>query len=209
MSSAPLRPFVHVLLPLLLVVGCGTSETLPPDAEESLGTQEAAVCSGLTVTTLTLSGASTYLGEMAASGSWAVSAGANAVRLEYYIDNVLYSVEERTGTSGTWYFSNTGVACGARTLLVKAWPMVIDSGGNRTTCYGALKTLSQTVTEACPTTWKFMYTEYCYDRWTVSCYQVNPQPACPTDPEGKSCSTSGAMCWRILDHSEAERYRCL
>ncbi|HYO54812.1 hypothetical protein, partial [Archangium sp.] len=118
-----------VLLCGVLWMACGGTEASPALLEEPLGTQQAELCSGLSVTALAISGASTYQGEMAASGSWTVSPGANAVRLEYYVDDTLYTVEERVGVSGTWSFSTTGVVCGPRNLVVKAWPMVVDSAG--------------------------------------------------------------------------------
>jgi alpha-tubulin suppressor-like RCC1 family protein len=120
-------------------------------AEPSLGTRESAVCSGASVTRLAISGLSTYLGEMAGNGEWTVSYPANAVRLEYYLDGVLRTSEERPGASGTWYFSTSGIACGgAHTLVVKAFPMVIDSAGNRSTCWDTFLSASRAVTEPCP-----------------------------------------------------------
>jgi hypothetical protein len=203
------RAAVCTLLSASLLVACGGEEAVRAGPEEVLGTEESAVCSGLSVSTLTIAGASTYQGEMAASGSWVVSSGANAVRLEYYINNVLYASEERTGTSGTWYFSQAGIACGTRTLLVKAYPMVIDSGGNRTTCWGAPKSASQAVTEACPGgTWQYWGTESCYDMFMTSCYSANLSPQCPSSPQGKSCSPLWSMCWRIVSSSWVEMYGC-
>ncbi|MFE8603554.1 hypothetical protein [Archangium violaceum] len=200
---------VCALLSVSLLLGCGGVEAVSTGPEELLGTGESALCSGLSVTTLTLSGASTYQGEMAASGSWAVSGGANAIRLEYYIGGTLYSSEERTGTSGTWYFSQAGIACGTRTLLVKAWPMVIDSNGSRTTCWAATKSTSQAITEACPGGhWEFAGTESCADLFMRTCYQANPSPACPTNPQGVSCSPLGEMCWRVRSASIVDQYYC-
>jgi hypothetical protein len=148
------RELVHsplwTLLSGLLLVACGgIPETGPGSLEESPGTHEAALCSGQSVSTFTISGASSYASELASSGSWTVASGANAVRLEYSIDGALYTSEERTGASGTWYFSTTGMACGSHTFTVKAYPMVIDSSGNRTTCFTSPRTVSQTVIEDC------------------------------------------------------------
>ncbi|WPB79972.1 hypothetical protein KYC5002_12600 [Archangium violaceum] len=136
----------------LMWVGCGGKESGLAPADEPLGTHEAAVCAGTSVSSLSVAGISTYEGEMAGNGQWAVASPANAVRLEYYVDNVLQSSEERPNPSGTWYFSTTGVACGPpRTFLVKAIPMVIDSAGNRTSCWSSPgKTVTQSVTDACP-----------------------------------------------------------
>ena len=59
--------------------------------------------------------------------------------------------EERLGASGTWYFSTSNVACGSHTFQVKAYPMVIDSAGTRTTCISnpMLSTMYY-ANEACP-----------------------------------------------------------
>ncbi|HEX5744870.1 MAG TPA: AMP-binding protein [Archangium sp.] len=135
----------------LMGVGCGGQDTGGVPAVEPLGTQEAAMCAGTSVSSLSLAGISTYEGEMAGNGQWAVASPANAVRLEYYLDNVLQSSEERPYASGTWYFSTAGVACGSHGFLVKAIPMVIDSAGNRTVCWSSPgRTLTQTVADGCP-----------------------------------------------------------
>ncbi|HSP78707.1 MAG TPA: hypothetical protein VLQ93_09275, partial [Myxococcaceae bacterium] len=61
---------VCALLPGLLL-GCGgTSEAVGAEPGETLGTQESALCSGLSVTSLVISDASTYQGTMAAVGTW-------------------------------------------------------------------------------------------------------------------------------------------
>ncbi|HYO51432.1 MAG TPA: hypothetical protein VEU50_01415 [Archangium sp.] len=175
-----------------LLVACGGNPEVVSAAEESLGTQESAMCSGLSVSNLALSGASIYQGELAGSGPWAVSAGANAVRLEYSINNTLYASEERAGTSGTWYFSHAGLACGTYSLQVKAWPMVVDSAGNRTTCWAAPRTISQNVSQPCPGgTWTLVSTDNCYDLIGTSCYARYWSPSCPTsyNPEGTYCET--------------------
>ncbi|HYO70627.1 MAG TPA: hypothetical protein VEU33_31565 [Archangium sp.] len=112
--------------------------------------KQSAMCSGVSVTDLSIGGISTYLGEMAGSGPWSVSPGANALRLEYYVDGALRSIEDRTGSSGSWYFSTTGIACGPRNFTVRAFPMVVDSAGNRTVCVDMPRSVAQTVTEACP-----------------------------------------------------------
>src|SRR5690349_837865 len=149
---------------LLMLGGCGggLEESGPPPAGEPLGSHEAALCSGLSVSSLSLSGVSTWQGEMAGSGRWAVAGGANAIRLEYRVDGALRSSDERrpdvdpppdaNPNDGTWYFSATGVTCGVRTFEVKAWPMVIDSAGNRTVCWDSPQAVVRTVTENCGAT---------------------------------------------------------
>jgi hypothetical protein len=146
---------LHLLLSGWLLAACGGASEVGRGSasEESLGTLQAAVCSGASVTNLAIAGVSTYQYEMAASGSWAVAYPANAVRLDYYIDGALQSSDERRGTSGTWSFSQMGISCGAHTFLVKAIPMVIDSNDNRTTCWASTtRSASQSVPDGCPPT---------------------------------------------------------
>ncbi|WPB82003.1 hypothetical protein KYC5002_23175 [Archangium violaceum] len=128
----------------------GSEAGLSPD-EASLGTHESAMCLGTSVSSLTLSGASTYQGDMAGGGTWTVAYPANAVRLEYYVDGALRSSDERTGSSGSWSFSAAGFTCGiSNTLQVRAYPMVVDSANNRTTCWDAPRSFSYVVIESCP-----------------------------------------------------------
>ena len=143
----------------VLLAACGSAPEagVAPMDEEAVGTREAALCSGLSVTGLNINGISTFQGEMAGNGGWVVSTSANAARLEYYVDGVLRSFSEEPGTpnasgfnSGTWYFSTANVACGTHTFEVRAYPMVITSSGGRTTCMESPRSVSQSVTEACP-----------------------------------------------------------
>ncbi|HEX5746035.1 MAG TPA: hypothetical protein VFZ09_07315 [Archangium sp.] len=144
------------LLCWLMLTACGVSETGVSPPEELLGSQESALCSGTSVTSLTLSGIDAYCGELAGSGTWAVAWPANAVRLEYYLDGALSASEERrpdtAGTfSGSWYYSKAGVSTGSHTFLVKAIPMVIDSADNRTTCWDSPgRSISRTLSTSTP-----------------------------------------------------------
>jgi hypothetical protein len=147
-----IRSPLRLLLSGLLLTACGgIPETEQAPSEESLGTQESAVCSGLSVSQLNITDLSSYGGEAAGFGNWAVSMFSNAIRLEYYVDGVLLSSDERPGNSGSWYFSARGITCGSHTVVVKGYPMVIDSNNNRTTCWGSPTTTSQTVIQDCPT----------------------------------------------------------
>lgn len=138
-----------LLLSGLLLMACGpVSEEATPEA---LGVVESAMCSSSAVTSLIISGMSTYQGEMAGSGTYEVSYPANAVWLEYRIDGVVQATEERVGASGTWYFSKSPVTCGTRAFTVKAWPRVVSSDDTKTTCWSnTTRTASQSVTAACP-----------------------------------------------------------
>jgi hypothetical protein len=153
MNSPLTRPASCLLLLGLLLSACGPSIEAEPaqTPEDALGYLGSALCAGTSVSTLGLDGISTYQGVMAGSGPWAVASPANGIRLEYFVDNVLRAVEDRLGSSGTWYFSLSGVACGSRSFLVKAYPMVVDSAGNRTVCVDSgPRSLSRVVSEACP-----------------------------------------------------------
>ncbi|EAU69377.1 hypothetical protein STIAU_3644 [Stigmatella aurantiaca DW4/3-1] len=130
-------------------MACGSPESSL--AEEPLGTSDAALCSSVSVSSLNITDGSSYGGELAVFGTFGVSVFSNAVRLEYYVNGVLKAVDERPQPSGTWYFSGAGLTCGAHAFLVKAYPMIIDSNGNRTTCYtSGARTVSQSFTQACP-----------------------------------------------------------
>lgn len=170
-----------LLLSGLMLVACGpVSEEVP----ETLGVVESAVCSSSAVTTLTITGASIYQGEMAASGTYAVSYPANAAWLEYRLNGVLQSSERRVGSSGNWYFSKSPVSCGTYTFKVTAWPAVVDSAGNQTICWSnTSKSLSQNVSGS----------PCCGDGVCSSGEdEVNCVPDCcyaSVCPDGKCCTT--------------------
>ncbi|MET0401462.1 MAG: hypothetical protein ABW123_03625 [Cystobacter sp.] len=142
-----------LLLWALLLSACGpTLESGQARAsEEPLGQLESGLCANSSVSELKLGGISTYQTEMAGGGTWSILAPANGIHLEYFLDGVLQSVDERPGMAGDWYFSQKPVACGSRNFLVKAYPMVIDSAGNRTVCMtSGAQSLTKVVTEDCP-----------------------------------------------------------
>jgi hypothetical protein len=147
-----------------------------------------------------MSTSSSYV--LSANGSWTVSSGANAVRLEYYVNGTLSTVEERVGVTGDWTFSASGAYCGiAHTLEVKAWPMIIDSAGNRTTCSAALTSASQSVTRDC--LWRQTGIYPC----GFSCQ--NYYPTCPsTSPTGAVCSPFGSQC-QVKKSSALNFYQCM
>jgi hypothetical protein len=157
MRADPMKFPLCSLLLVAAALACGEAPLEPagPDTGGTppVGSQEAMLCGGLSVTTLTLLGASTYQGELAGSGSWAVSSLANGIRLEYTLDGVAYAAEEQEGRSGSWYVSREGVACGVlHSVQVKAFPMIIDSAGRRITCLdvaGSKSVAKWNVGEAC------------------------------------------------------------
>ncbi|ADO72727.1 hypothetical protein [Stigmatella aurantiaca] len=143
MRRYQLKSLLSPLFAGFLGMACGGTEESPPSpSSPALGVQESELCSAVSVTTLTLAGASTYQGELAGNGTWAVSTFSNAVRLEYYLDGVMFAYEDRPGHSGLFYFSRNGVSCDVlHSLQVKAFPMIIDSNGVRTTCLTGGKTV--------------------------------------------------------------------
>ncbi len=119
----------------VVLAACGSpTEELEFVPDDPLSTQRSALCSGASVSSLTLLGVSSWQGELGSSGDWEVQGGANAARLEYLVDGVMRAFDERVGLSGNWFFSTQGISCGTHSFLVKAYPMIIDSVGNRTTC---------------------------------------------------------------------------
>ncbi|HYO52987.1 RCC1 domain-containing protein, partial [Archangium sp.] len=145
-----IRSYLRALLGGLLLVACGAPpEDMP--SEEPLGTEEAALCSGLSVTSLSADGASSYQGELAGSGTWAVTTSSNGVRLEYRLDGKLITTEDRLNTADTWFVSQAGITCGLHVLKVEAWPLVVDSSGNRTVCWSNSKAIYKHVRQECPT----------------------------------------------------------
>ncbi|SEU35215.1 hypothetical protein [Stigmatella erecta] len=169
----------------VLLVACGGTH-LEADsalAEESLGTQESSLCAGLSVSSLTLSDATMYLNEVSGVGYWAVSQFSNAVRLDYYIDGVRYAFDERPGNAGAWYFSTVGIPCGTHYFQVNAWPMVIDSNGNRTTCGS---TPSRTVGK--------------YVSWACPPPDPDPYDPCNNCPGGRSCRCGDGVCRSNMEY---------
>ncbi|AKJ06031.1 hypothetical protein ATI61_110224 [Archangium gephyra] len=176
MLQKTIQSQVGVLLSGLMLAACGGVTEAELAREERLGTQESALCTGLGVDNVSISGVSSYNYEAAGSGEWQVSMGANAVRLEYYVDGTLYSFEERVGATGTWYFSASPMSCGPHTFEVKAYPMVVDSAGNRTTCMDAPNSADQA------------FEQYCAPTASVSCGRPGTSLHCTGTAAGGSYS---------------------
>jgi hypothetical protein len=191
MKRESMRSWLCAISSGLLMAACGAPEEGVPAAEEPLGTRQSALCAGLSVTALNLNGMSSYGGVLAGNGGWAVSAGANAVYLEYRVDGSLRSYEVRTGSSGTWYLSSSGIACGAHSVEVKAFPMVIDSANNQTTCTEAPRSFTQSVTQACPTA-------------TLSC--TRPSNTVNCTGTGSAGTGGYTAFWRMDEESDSGTY---
>jgi hypothetical protein len=219
MQRSTLRsPLCAVLSGMWLLACGGVRDDGPLPSEEPLATETSALCSGASVSSLTLSGMSLYQGELAGGGSWAVAYPANAIRLEYYVDGTWRGTDERCNSSGgtssctgsgSWSFSSSGMSCGSHSFQVRALPMIIDSAGNRTTCGGTPRTLSTSVLENCdPTTWQYVDTVDCYQTTGHNCYVDPWNPRCPSDPDSKECSSQGTTCYRVVDDYLVEVFEC-
>lgn len=152
MQPTPRRSTFPALLSglLLVMAACGpVTETEPTSSTEPLGTQQSAMCIGLSVTSLTITGVSSYQGDLAGAGTWAVSTGANGVTVEYYVDGVKHDSDEYRGTSGNWYFSRAGQTCGSHMFQVRAWPMVFASDGTASSCSSNPRAANKGFSEAC------------------------------------------------------------
>ncbi|HYO74517.1 MAG TPA: hypothetical protein VEU33_51430 [Archangium sp.] len=153
MLRNPIRSCLYGLLPGLMLAACGpVPESSEPMEPEVLGVTGSALCSNSAVTSLTLSGVSTYAGEMAGAGTYAVSYPANAAFVAFYIDGAEASSGRATGgATGTWSFSKSPVTCGTHTFKVTAWPMVVSSDGSWSACTGnPSMTITRSVSEPCP-----------------------------------------------------------
>lgn len=152
-TQKTIRSITCSLMSGLLLAACGGApeDALVP-AGEQVGTQQSPLCVDLSVSGLNIAGVSSYEGIAAGAGSWAVSTGANGVRTEFWVDGTLRSATEYLGNSGSWNFSAGGMGCGGHNLVVKAFPMIVDSGGNRTTCYDSPQSVTASFSQYCPPT---------------------------------------------------------
>ncbi|HYO52644.1 hypothetical protein [Archangium sp.] len=113
---------------------------------------------------------------MAASGDWAVSLGANAIRLEYYVDGAAKYYEERIG-----------IPCGPHSFQVKAYPMVVDSAGTRTTCSSSpASTGVYSPAENCPTPTTTLSCSR-YSTTQIKCTVTAAQGTGSYTPYGRRC----------------------
>ncbi|HZH15300.1 MAG TPA: hypothetical protein VE057_13185 [Archangium sp.] len=163
----------------LVLSGCGgvPDEAGLAPAEETLGTQEAALdCAGASVTSLNMGVVSSWGGVLSTgSGTWSVVYPANGVVLEYYVDGVLRGSQPIMGNSnrsGTWTFNDSPIACGTHTFEVRAFPAVFDSATSAPgTCMTGSATRTSSFTQGCPTA-------------TLSCSHVSSSINCTGSGSG-------------------------
>ncbi|HYO65145.1 MAG TPA: hypothetical protein VEU33_03600 [Archangium sp.] len=194
-----LKPsFLSAMLSGLLLAACGGApeDGLSP-SEEPTGTRESAMCSLMSMNQLGLNGVSSYGGVLAGSGSWTTSTSANGAFLLFYVDGVERSRQELSGTydsatgtyRGNWSFSASGITCGSHTFQVKAYPMNVDSSGQKEICTGNTpQTFTQTVVQACPTA-------------TVSCGRVSTTSISCTGSASGGSGVYTPMWRRIIRYS--------
>lgn len=75
-------------------------------------------------------------------GGWSASGGASGVRLRFSIDGALVQEETRSGTSGSWTFSDDFTQSGTHALTIQACP-IVTSGGVSTVCLAHCSTPPQ------------------------------------------------------------------
>ncbi|MET0401461.1 MAG: hypothetical protein ABW123_03620 [Cystobacter sp.] len=147
------------LLSSLLLSACDPSgDVSSPAPEEALGHTGSALCEGATVSTLSFEGASSYAGVLGAMGKWSVTS-ANSIHLKYFLDGRPLAtsnlrVDAQPGNQAppyNWQHSSSGVSCGSHTFQVQAWPRVVTSGQEDTTCLAqGPKVISMPITQDCP-----------------------------------------------------------
>jgi hypothetical protein len=156
MKRDPRKSALNALVSGLLLAACGgPTEESPTPAEERLGTQEAALCSGASVSSLTITSFNSYGGEASGGGTWSVTSPANGIHLDYYIDGVKRGEQDIQGNSsrsGNWSFAYRPVSCGqTHTLVLKAYPLsILSTGIDRCETSGP-SSASAAFNEACPT----------------------------------------------------------
>jgi hypothetical protein len=156
MARDLLKASLKALLSGLLLTACGgPAEEAPTAAEAPLGTEASALCTGATVSSITISSVTAFGGEASGSGTWSVTSPANGIHLEFYIDGIKRGEQQLRGDSnraGTWSFSYRPVACGgSHTLVLKAYPLSILSTGVDRCETSSPASASAAFSEACPT----------------------------------------------------------
>lgn len=186
-----------VLSGMLLAACGGAPENEMGAFEEPTGTRESAMCSLMSMNQLGLSGISSYGGVLAGAGTWTTSTFANGAFLLFYVDGVERSRQELSGTydsaagvyRGNWSFSASGISCGSHSVQVKAYPMNVDSSGQKEICTGNTpQTITQTVTQACATA-------------TLSCSRVSTTSLSCTGGASGGTGTYTPMWRRIIRYS--------
>jgi hypothetical protein len=151
LSHSPLS----ALLAGLMLAACGAPDEGRPAPSEDLEAQGSAICSGSSVSALSLAGFSSWGGEAAGSGSWTVTYPANGIHVDYYIDGTLRGSSDILGNasrSGTWNFSYSPVNCGSHTFEARSYPITINSGGTIDRCPSSgPKSLTTSFSQSCPT----------------------------------------------------------
>ncbi|MFE8595980.1 hypothetical protein [Archangium violaceum] len=149
------RSAPYALLAGMMLVACGAPEEGGLAPSEDVGTKGSAICSGSSVSALSLAGFSSWGGEAAGSGNWTVTYPANGVHVDYYIDGTLRGSSDIQGDanrSGTWNFSYSPVNCGSHSFQAKAYPITINSTGTIDRCpTSGTKTVTTSFSQSCPT----------------------------------------------------------
>jgi hypothetical protein len=155
MKRDPRKTALNALLSGLLLAACGgPTEEGATLSEELLGTGSSALCSGASVSSLTISSFSSHGGEASGGGTWSVTYPANGIHLDYYIDGIKRGEQDIQGNSsrtGNWSFSYRPVSCGqSHSLELKAYPLSILSTNIDRCQTSGPSSASATFSEACP-----------------------------------------------------------
>ena len=78
-------------------------------------------CTGTTANVTISSASGNAAGEIDANGSWSVGGGADGIYIKYYVDDTLYQSEHKSGTSGSWSFSDDGFSSGNHTFKITGY----------------------------------------------------------------------------------------
>lgn len=156
MKRHPWKAALPALMSGLLLSACGGSlDEDPAPTEELQGTRESALCTGATVSSLTISSISAYGGQATGNGTWSVTYPANGIHIDYYVDGIKRGEQDLQGNSsraGTWSFDYTPVSCGqSHAFELKAYPLSILSTSIDRCQTDSPASASAAFSEACPT----------------------------------------------------------